>query len=423
MSKLTQDRAGARGRHRTAAALLTLLTAASLTACDGMLDVELPGEVAESDLNTPAMARAVLLGGVADFECAFSEYILSTGTWADEFMGSAGWREVNIWVARTPDYEAGTGQCANSLFRGNFQIYLPLQIARNQAQNAYRLIEGFDEVAMPDRTELLGKAAAFAGYATIHLGEGYCEMRLDPDGPIITPAEVLEVAADWFETAIQHAQAANDDAILNLARVGRARALNYIGQKQEAAALASQVPVGFRYDATYSTTSNRRVNFVHLVHNVNHAIVVDTRYRNLTVDGVPDPRVPVTDMQRFANDGTTPLWVQEKYTELSSPIPIATWQEAVLIVAEAHAHAGNGPQAVASINQLRDHYGLPRFESNDIQEIRDQVIEERRRQLFIQGHRIGDMIRFGLPFDTGLDHKGVAYTDGMTCMPLPNSEL
>lgn len=52
----------------------------------------------------------------------------------------------------------------------------------------------------------------------------------------------------------------------------------------------------------------------------------------------------------------------------------------------------------------------------------DQPIEERRRTLGLQSHRVGDMPEYGVPFRTGGDHKGRAFA-GDTCRQLPFSEL
>ena len=49
------------------------------------------------------------------------------------------------------------------------------------------------------------------------------------------------------------------------------------------------------------------------------------------------------------------------------------------------------------------------------------VLEERRRQLFSEGQRYGDMLRKNLPFQTGTNRKGQTYSN-LTCVPLPDVE-
>ncbi|HEY7394974.1 MAG TPA: hypothetical protein VH559_09020, partial [Gemmatimonadaceae bacterium] len=50
------------------------------------------------------------------------------------------------------------------------------------------------------------------------------------------------------------------------------------------------------------------------------------------------------------------------------------------------------------------------------------VLEERRRQLYSEGQRYGDMLRKNLPFQTGTNRKGQTYSN-LTCVPLPNVEI
>ena len=58
-------------------------------------------------------------------------------------------------------------------------------------------------------------------------------------------------------------------------------------------------------------------------------------------------------------------------------------------------------------------------------QVRAQVIEERRRELFLEGHRLGDMRRFQVPLNPA---TGTTYTTGggtygdQTCFPLPDVE-
>lgn len=44
----------------------------------------------------------------------------------------------------------------------------------------------------------------------------------------------------------------------------------------------------------------------------------------------------------------------------------------------------------------------------------DQLIQERRRTLWLETHRMGDILQYAIPFHTGEDHKGGAFA-GETC--------
>jgi hypothetical protein len=163
------------------------------------------------------------------------------------------------------------------------------------------------------------------------------------------------------------------------------------------------------------------------------AITVGEAYRGVAYGGVPDPRVPVvraldaSGRPRNAADRTTPLWVQTKYDTLDSPIPLASYDEAQLIIAEGVG----GAEAVGIINALHSRAGLPPFAATNETEIQRQVIEERRRELFIEGQRFFDLWRYRDPasplYQALVPAPGTPYPKGgsyqdQRCMPLPDVE-
>jgi hypothetical protein len=129
--------------------------------------------------------------------------------------------------------------------------------------------------------------------------------------------------------------------------------------------------------------------------------------------------VTVTDQGKNGFDGVTRHWMSNKWPARTTSIPIATWKEAQLIIAEAAANTGDEAAAVAIINDLHTRAGLPGYSPATDGPVKDQVILERSRELFQEGgHRLNDMLRFGLPFFSGTDHIGGTYGN-TTCFPLP----
>jgi starch-binding outer membrane protein, SusD/RagB family len=398
-------------RHLTA----SLVGAVAMIGCDNLLEVELPTRVPAATLDNPALALTLVQGAIADFECAFTNYTAATALLTDEMIDATGWIAVTQWDQRRifPDNgNLGTSGCTAL----GYGLYTPIQTARFQAEDVFKRIEGFPDAEVANKNSLLATAAAYAGYSYVLLGEGFCAVTVD-GGPLMTQQETLARAEERFTTAIQLAQSANNNNILNMARVGRARARLVLGKTAEAAADARAVPENFVLNATYSTANTRRWNRVAADFHRNFFLSVDPRFRGLTVDGQPDPRVPVLDGNRNGHDGSTRVFNQTKYRTEADPIPLATWREAQLIIAEAEGGQG----AVDAINRVRAFWGLPAFAGGSAQEIQAQVREERRRELFLQGHRLGDMLRFNLPFDTGATHKGVTFGE-TTCLPLPDAE-
>jgi hypothetical protein len=402
---------------RTSPTIISLLTLAALaaTGCRGILNVDLPTRVSAGVLNDPSFAPTMVLGATADFECAYTNYAAATGLLTDELIESTGFIAWFSWdLRRIPSSNSSLG--SNTCTGAGYGVYTPLQTARFTAADSYKRIQAFPDASVPNKTTLLATAAAYEGYALTLLGEGFCQMAVD-GGPVITPAQTLTLAEARFTDAIQLATSAGNTSILNLATVGRARVRLDLGNTAGADADAKLVPQGFVFNATYDAAAERHRNRVYVDNFVNLYTSVDPRFRNLTYGGVPDPRVPTKNAGRLGNDGVTALWQQLKYTTETSPMPIATWNEAQLIIAEAEG----GQAAVDAINRLHAAAGLPPFASTDAATIMAQVYEERRRELFLTGHRLNDMLRLGIPFDSGVDAKGQPFGT-TTCLPLPDVE-
>ncbi|MGH7554202.1 MAG: hypothetical protein ACREMQ_14440 [Longimicrobiales bacterium] len=279
------------------------LSIAVTSGCDSLLEVDVPGQVSDDALNNPGLAAILVNGAIADFECAYTVYIARTGLLTDEFITSAGWRAINEVAARLVGLADG-GSCITNQAAPETPTYGPLHRARFQAEDTYSRINEWTAEQVPNRERLLAMSSAYAGYALTLLGEGYCEMAVD-GGPRLDRKDVFTLAEERFTTAMRHGEAASDNAALNLARVGRARARLDLGKKAEAAADAEAVPQGFVHNATYSTSTPRRHNRVHSLNRPNNFISVNPSFRGLTVGGVPDTRVDVVDGGRNGHDGVT----------------------------------------------------------------------------------------------------------------------
>lgn len=414
---MTRNRRGAgRVRRLSIASLAVSLSIVGLSACDTLLEANAPSRILETTLFQPSNATVLIAGVVADFECALNNYVAATGTISDEFMDSQA--NAAIWDLDRRTSNPATGLYSSGGCGGLGGLYTPVSVARFQADQAMRLLDGWTDEQVPGRSVLIARAAAYAGYAYILLGEGFCSAAVDL-GPEMTPAEVFARAEERFTTAIGTAGVPDD--IKNMALVGRARARLNQNKGAEAAADATLVPANFVFNARTTAASGRAENRVFRVNNTTGQISVDSSFRNLTFGDVADPRVPVADAGRGGSLPTVQLWQQTKYTSLADPIPMATWREALLIRAEA----AGGQEAVNIINQLHARVNLPPFQSNDPVAIQAQVQEERRRELFLEGHRLYDTIRFNVPLHPAV---GAVFPNGggtygtNKCLPLPDIE-
>ena len=408
---------------RRAAVALALV---AVGACNSLLDVTNPGSVPVEALSDPALAPALAAAAMQTLQCGVESYAGTAGMLSGEYLSANGFVDNHIWQWRgIVEIKGAPGSCNYGRGTTAMGFYTPLQSARFQLDDAFSRLDSFTDAQVPNRADLMATMRAYAGYADLLLGEGMCDMTMD-NGPKMTSAQVFAVAETRFTDAIARATAVNDQSILNMALVGRARARLDLKNLTGAAADANLVPAGFVRNAEFTEggVSNRENRIYNLTIRNDYLSVADA-YRNLTVNGVPgnvpDPRVKVKDAGRKGNDGVTPLWQQQKFIAQlgGTPIPIASWNEAQLIYAEAVG----GQQGLDAINRVRTANGVPTLAGPPPtgQAYTDLILEERRRQLFSEGQRYTDMLRYNLPFPTGVTLKGQIYSN-LTCVPLPDVE-
>lgn len=413
-------------RIRMAGYALLALVALTAAGCDSLtsLEQEAPSRVVANDLYVPANAQLLVTSAISDFECALAGYIVAGGLVGDELidaqLSQAGWDyDRRTIVAALTTY--ASAQCTSIQVPG---YYTPISIARATADRILKALEGWSDEEVTDRQSLIAQAAAYAGYSLVLLGESACTAAID-GGPELTREQVLTEAEARFTKAITAATASGNTQILNMARVGRARVSIDLKKYAEAKTDAALVPESFVQDASYSAAGSRRENLIFTQMYRGLFSSVDPSFRNLTVNGVPDPRVVVVDGGAVGHDRQTQIWRTTKYPTIASPIPIASGDEALLLIAEAELETGNVTAAVDAINTLRAKVSLPSYGGGTAAEVRTQLIDERRRELFLEGQRLNDMIRFNLPLvpapGTPFPLKGGAYGDQL-CFPLPDLE-
>jgi hypothetical protein len=397
-------------------------------ACHNILSVDLPGRIPTDLLNDPLTAPTLAASVTADFECAFSKYVLSTTTLSDQFLGASGNLNAKNWGTKKI-YENDTGNETNQC-GGAYGAYLPLQTARFDANDILTRLTGWtDAQAGVALAPLRARVATFGAYAYTLLGEGFCAMRFDLGKQVLTPAQVLAQADTKFTAAIAlvNAMTAGSDKtqLLNLVHAGRARERLDAGDLATAASEAALVAPGFEFFVTRSVDAATRYNDAwYWIAELGNSSV-DPAYRNLTVGGVPDPRVqvdsgPTLGLPRKSFDGVTDLYVvTNKNLTRADPMRLASYIEAQLIIAEAQ----KGNTAVNIINPRRQQLQLPQYTGpTDNASIMALILDERNREFFMEGgQRYNDLLRFKIAWKVGNDQNGVPYGT-TTCMPLPLDE-
>jgi hypothetical protein len=383
---------------------VAILVAGSTAACDNinrLLEVENPGVIGEIALQDTAMIPAMVNSVVGEFQLMYDNLVIAGAVLGDEAVNGHNfdqWKQIDLRNVDRMNSQLGT------------EIYNPLQRARG-AGDAYA-----ERIR-----ELLGTAAnshfgysrvlAYAGYSYVMLGEFFCESPVRPTEAALNSRQILEKAIEHFEASIQVATAARSagtpaaraDSIINLSRVGAARAHLWLGNKAQAAQFASQVPAGFEMWVAYGTVSALPNNWLQqwTAAGTNMYMGIDASFR-----GLNDPRVRHAATAVKGHNGLTDLFRifqginHSEYSEtanvgfvLGTKIRFASGLEARYIVAEAQ---GLDAANLAFINTRRAVANMAALDIETTTEAEFQAAlrDQRRRDFFLSGHRLGDLRRY-----------------------------
>jgi hypothetical protein len=416
-------------KHSATFALGLLVLAAGCDLFNNALEVQNPSSIPASGLEIPANAQLLVNGAIADFECAAGSYVVMGALITDEFIDATQTADRYPYERRTmtsSDTRYATNSCIG------LGVYTPLQTARFSALNALSLLQSWTDAQVPGRDTLIATLQAYEGYSLVLLGEGFCTMvvsTLDANrntvyGGEIKRDSVFQLAIGYFSDAVTGAAATRQTAVRNMALVGRARAYADLGSLALAKADAELVDAGFVKYVTASAINTRRNN---RVWQENSATSFNTTLDSVYTD-MGDPRVAFSDVGRNSVTGYH-LYTQLKYTTSSSPIRLASRDEARLIIAEADLAAGDFVGADSIISNFRARGGQGAITSTDTATVRFALFDQRRREFFLEGQHLGDVIRFGYMPDppVGTLFQGGTYgpASGLAkdvCLPLPDVE-
>lgn len=83
------------------------------------------------------------------------------------------------------------------------------------------------------------------------------------------------------------------------------------------------------------------------------------------------------------------------YTLMDGPVPIFRYADILLLKAEADARTNKLNESMANLNLVRARAGIPLFDKADQPLLIEEILEERRRELFGEYHRVYDLVRLG----------------------------
>ena len=213
--------------------------------------------------------------------------------------------------------------------------------------------------------------------------------------------------------------------MLELARVGKGRALLGQGRFDEAALAVAAVPTAYEYRTQHSAAVQPN-GVLDIIVTSRYITVADREGQNgLDFRSANDPRLPVALVGK-GRDGVTDVYNDARYGSQAAPIILASGIEVRLIEAEAALRAGDATAALDILNALRLTVGLAALplESTEARRV-DQLFRERAFWLFATGHRQGDLRRlvrwYQRPvesvFPTGAYPGGQTYGPDVTLTP------
>jgi hypothetical protein len=383
----------------------TAAVVGSLAACDSLLEVEDPSRFTDTDLDLALDAVAngvegsyqVSVDYLFNNSAILSDEMEHTGTWA-------GWDDQDHGRIRYD--QDGRFDGGGTLMRSRFAGW--------DALARFDRLEGEGETIDP---ALRVQVNVAIGWIDLTLGQNFCESVAVFEGPAVSDMVMYQQARDELAAALAEANAAGEDDYALWAQAGLARAELYLGNFAAADAAATAVlanaPAGWEKLALYEagTATNWIANIS--AFGFNHASGIRRKWWPYVDDSVwmmndplsrdwlavdePDSRVMIRHEDGVLGvDGVTEFYSQWKYTEEGADIPLTHLDEMRLIQAEAAWATNDLPGAMTILNGLRAAVGLSPVAAATSADVFTVLLNERFAELFMEGHRMNDIHRFGV---------------------------
>jgi hypothetical protein len=379
--------------RRAAAVLSVAGLVGSLGACEDLLTVTDRGRIVEPALADSTLVNELGNAAIGTMSRVYGSYAYAMAVFTDEAVSGHNFEQWQWVDHRMVDDSNDT--------YGQYAALHQLRFSGGDMAARLTTILGEERASRDAR---VAQSYMVEGYGLLLLAESHCNSPLTGTDEAKSSDEIMALSIASFDKAIAIAAAAGNSAkatsTLNAARVGAARASLNLGNFAKAIEYASAVSTGFSLSAQHSATQAVLFNpFNAAVTGQNFNLGVDPKFQAFN-----DPRVRF----RPAVAGHNPAYAiaapfsPPSFSDHSATGPgvvigqgasirFASKREAEYIVAEAQ-----GPTAanIAFINARRAE-GNQTALANDIgvQAFRLAVIDQRSREFYLDGHRIGDLRR------------------------------
>lgn len=431
---------------RSAVALL-LAGSVAFVSCDKvdeLLEAQNPANINEDQLDDETLIGTLVASVQGRLAAEYDNDIIWVGSLpTDDQVSGVNWPQTQELGRRILTYDATD---ANGMFRALSRNRFMADSVGGRLANLLPRV-GAD----PTKDRRMALVLAHAGYAYTLMAEYLCEATIGVGSKIYTPAELATIAIEKFERAITIANAAGASAtdVKNLANVGIARAAMVINNKQKVMAAAAQVPATFIWWVEYKDQVNSNV-MVEKTTGGNHQYGVHpsmldawgTYGQTIPITAQTDPRVQFNPTPRTGHDARTILYTpfqSQMYSGWSATARVAftndtdirlgSYLDAMHNYYEAAGPTGTGPEGTTLefVNKRRA-VGRQAAVTLAGAELMAELREQRFRDLFMGGFRIGDLRRWkaqgvGDFFPSGTHPNAVLGQYGTAeCFPLPLAE-
>lgn len=404
-----------RVRMRGIASALAVVTAVGCG--DSFFQVSDPDLLEATNIDPEADGLTLARSAFQNLVDAFGDIIVYSAWWSHEARVGDTFPTRNEFGRRFIDDTNGTL---------NTDTWTPITRAASTGEQVVQTLQGTPGLA-------LAIGAFTEGYALVLMAETFCEGTVasspDEPGPRLSTAQMLDRAVEKLTLARNEAlQAGGSEAagMAQAALVGIARAHLQAGRDAEAAAAAAQVDPGFVYEFRYVDDAANRGRVGNNVWNFTtsrQSLVVPPEYRDIADAG--DTRIKYDDSGRLAQDSELQFYRQLKFPGYGVNIRLASGLEARYIIAEA---TGSMQDQLDLINERRAVGGQGTFSSSDPAEVFAELMEQRARDFWLEGKKMGDYRRNGhavpyvIPDNAQYYKPGVGTMGDQQCWPVPDVE-
>jgi hypothetical protein len=367
---------------------VVLLSLISHLGCDAFVEgVDDPVELIPDDELTDELRVDLLVNGVKrNFSLVYGRISTHAGLLSDELVSNP-----DASNAFGEPVDNGVISLDNEI-AGDLHSFMGSLLARSG-----ELIRRLDAIDFTDAERKRGALFAgyfyggvaryfIAGFGGLNPREGGGVITMDPKkpGPFIGSSEMYDRALAHLDSALTYGTSPERRVTQTI--IARIHLLREDFTSAREAAAAGLAPNDDPFVALFIANEPNRFYFESGPER--RQWVFDAVYRDF-VDADPTEKSRIPLVSSVLSDSSV-VYYQNRYTELTSPLPFATWQENELILAEIELRTGSPTSALNRVNTVRASWGIGPLDSIDMALLE----EERRKELWGTGIRLLDQRRF-----------------------------